>query len=158
MKNYVTYDSPIGKLVLIGEDDALVGLHFKSKISQKLSQKLTPILQKTKKQLDEYFCGKRKNFDLKLNISGTDFQLNAWKHLQKIPFGKTISYAQQALSVGSEKAFRAVGSANGKNPIAIVVPCHRVIRADGTAGGYAGGINIKNFLIDHESKNLISKK
>lgn len=153
MKNYVTYKSPIGLLFLTAENEALTGVHFKKTELYGVKEKETPILLKSKKQLDEYFCGKRKIFDLKLDLSGTDFQKKAWQHLQKIPFGKTRSYGDQAKSAGAAKAVRAIGTANGRNPIAIIVPCHRVIRSDGSLGGYAGGLHIKKFLLELESNS-----
>lgn len=108
------------------------------------------ILKKTEKQLAEYFAGARKNFDVPLELVGTDFQVRVWKELQKIPYGQTISYLELAKRVGNTKASRAVGSANGKNPISILVPCHRVINVNGGLGGFAGGLPVKSFLLDLE--------
>jgi methylated-DNA-[protein]-cysteine S-methyltransferase len=110
------------------------------------------IIQQTCKQLDEYFAGKRKIFDLPLSPVGTPFQQKVWKALQQIPYGETISYAQLAQSVDNPKACRAVGSANGKNPVAIIIPCHRVINTGGKLGGYAYGLEIKKQLLDLEQK------
>lgn len=102
-------------------------------------------------QLQEYFAGERKEFDLKLNPQGTEFQQKVWKTLQEIPYGKTISYMELSLKVGDIKAIRAVAAANGKNPLWIVVPCHRVIGSDGSLTGYAGGLWRKKCLLDHEN-------
>lgn len=102
-------------------------------------------------QLNEYFEGIRKQFNLKLNPEGTDFQKKVWKQLEQIPYGKTISYLELSKQLGDVKAIRAVASANGKNPIWIVVPCHRVIGSDGRLTGYAGGLQRKQWLLDHES-------
>ncbi|MFA0411948.1 methylated-DNA--[protein]-cysteine S-methyltransferase, partial [Vibrio splendidus] len=106
------------------------------------------------KQLDEYFAGKRTSFDLPLKPQGTDFQLKAWVALTTIPYGETISYGEQAKRMDNPKAVRAVGGANGKNPFSIVVPCHRVIGANGTLTGYTGGMNRKEWLLDFELKIL----
>ena len=104
------------------------------------------------KQLQEYFAGERKKFSLKLDIAGTEFQESVWYALNKIAYGKTISYAQQAKLVRKPRAFRAVGTANGKNPVAISLPCHRVVASDGTLGGYGGGLAIKRKLLALESQ------
>ncbi len=105
------------------------------------------------KQLDEYFSGKRTQFELTLDPSGTAFQKQVWKNLEEIPYGKTVSYHQQALRVGNLKAIRAVASANGKNPVAIVIPCHRVIGSNGSLTGYAGGLDRKRKLLELEKKS-----
>lgn len=101
-------------------------------------------------QLGEYFAGRRRSFDLELAMHGTAFQLATWRALQAIPWGTTLSYAQVARAVGSPRAMRAVGGANGANPLPIVVPCHRVVAADGTLGGYSGGLANKRWLLAHE--------
>jgi methylated-DNA-[protein]-cysteine S-methyltransferase len=109
-----------------------------------------PVLLQLRTELDEYFAGTRKSFNVKLAPEGTEFQRAAWTALTKIPFGQTRSYGEQAASIGNPKAVRAIGAANGKNPIAIVVPCHRVIGANGTLTGYAGGLDKKEFLLKLE--------
>lgn len=101
-------------------------------------------------QMKEYFSGVRKTFSLPLDIDGTPFQLDVWNELKKIPYGHTISYKELALRVGHEKAFRAVGNANGSNPVPIIIPCHRVIKSNGAIGGYTGGVDIKNYLLTLE--------
>lgn len=154
MKNYVTYKSPIGTLYLISDHSSLVGLYFDDTNTLGATLKETAILTETKKQLKEYFAGERKEFDLKIEMFGTDFQKKTWAHLKKIPYGKTWTYIQQAQSAGSKGAVRAIGTANGKNPIAIIIPCHRVIRTDGTLGGYAGGLHVKEFLLNLETRKF----
>lgn len=106
------------------------------------------------RQLEEYFAGARTQFDLKLGVAGTEFQQQAWRALQKIPFGKTKSYQEQAQKIGKPRAVRAIGAANGRNPIPIVVPCHRVIGKDGSLTGFGGGIDRKRWLLEHEQRVL----
>jgi methylated-DNA-[protein]-cysteine S-methyltransferase len=108
-------------------------------------------IENTLKQFEEYFEGKRTQFDLKLAPKGTEFQKKVWAQLQEIPFGKTLSYQQMANQLGNPKVIRAAASANGKNPISIVIPCHRVIGSDGSLTGYAGGLHQKKWLLEHES-------
>ena len=111
-----------------------------------------PLLREALEQLEEYFEGKRREFDLPLQLSGTPFQMRVWRALQAIPYGETRSYGEVARMVGCPKAARAVGAANGANPLAIVVPCHRVIQSDGRLGGYGGGLRLKQFLLDLERR------
>ena len=108
--------------------------------------------ERAARELREYFAGKRTNFTVSLNLDGTPFQQRAWAAMRKIPYGKTISYAQQATSIRSPRAVRAVGSANGANPIPIIVPCHRVVASNGGLGGYALGLAMKRWLLAHESR------
>ena len=110
-----------------------------------------PILIEAKKQLSEYFEGNRRDFNLKLSPVGTDFQKRVWQQLQTIPFGKTVSYQKMANELGDPKVIRAAASANGKNPISIIIPCHRVIGSNGSLTGYAGGLHRKKWLLSHES-------
>lgn len=110
-------------------------------------KKITPIIENAAKQLDEYFRGKRKKFDLPLSVHGTDFQKSVWNALQKIPYGKTCSYKDIAVAVGNSKASRAVGMANNRNKIIIIIPCHRVIGTDGSPVGYGGGLDVKKMLL-----------
>ncbi len=114
----------------------------------------TPIIQNTIKELEEYFDGNRQDFDIKLAPQGTEFQKLVWNNLRKIPYGQTISYKQLAEMAGNPKASRAVGMANNKNPIAIIVPCHRVIGSNGNLTGYAGGLDLKKELLELEKNNL----
>ena len=147
--------TPIGKLTLVASQSGLCEIIFgakKLRSARTVSTKANGYLVQTERQLREYFAGKRKKFSIKLDIDGTAFQTAAWHSLATIPYGQTISYAQQARLVRKPKAFRAVGSANGKNPVAIVLPCHRVIASDGTLGGYGGGLAIKRKLLALESQ------
>ena len=147
--------SPIGQLVLISNKSALICIEFgKDKVENlpnKPTKKNHPILLKTEKQLKEYFAGNRKEFDIPLKLEGTDFQKKVWQELMKIPFGKTISYQQLAEKMGDKNKARAVGNANGKNPIPIIIPCHRVIEKNGKLGGFGGGLKIKKFLLQLEN-------
>ena len=113
------------------------------------------VRERAEKQLAEYFQGKRREFDLQLSPEGTDFQKSVWKGLSKIDYGKTISYGEQARRIGNPKAMRAVGGANGKNPIAIIIPCHRVIGSNGTLTGFGGGLNAKTFLLNLEKSHSL---
>lgn len=143
------YTSPIGQLKIKGDENAIFEIHF---IKRK-NEKETPeweLGQKAKQQLADYFKSKRMVFDLPLNPQGTVFQQKVWKALQEIPVGKTATYAEIATNVGNPKASRAVGQANNQNPIAIVIPCHRVIGTNKKLTGYAGGLLRKDFLLNLE--------
>ncbi|SEF95971.1 methylated-DNA-[protein]-cysteine S-methyltransferase [Caloramator fervidus] len=144
------YESPIGLIEIKAENEAIVSLDFIEKKED--DENICEVLKKCIIELDEYFKGKRKNFTVDINLKGTDFQLKAWKELLKIPFGETITYKEQARRIGNEKAVRAVGLANSKNKIAIIVPCHRVVGSDKSLTGYAGGLWRKKWLIDHEKR------
>jgi methylated-DNA-[protein]-cysteine S-methyltransferase len=151
---YFTYFvSPIGIIEVISSDIKLIKCNFSKKEIKPRNNKQPLILKETLRQLDEYFNGKRTNFELKLDLDGTDFQKNVWKELQQIPFGQTITYKELAEKIGNKKAARAVGNANAKNPISIIIPCHRVIGSKGDLRNYGGGIERKKWLIDFE-KNL----
>ena len=126
---------------------------LKEQIQQLPESKKNSIIEETISQLNEYLDGKRKKFDLTISYEGTAFQQSVWKQLTTIPYGKTISYKEQASAMGDPKKARAVGTANGKNPLSIIVPCHRVIASDGTLGGYAGGLKVKKFLLELERSN-----
>lgn len=146
--------TPIGRLTLVASSKGLQQVIFGAKklsTAKSVSSKASDHLTQTERQLREYFAGKRKKFSIKLDISGTEFQESVWYALNKISYGKTVSYAQQAKLVRKPKAFRAVGSANGKNPVAIILPCHRVIASNGTLGGYGGGLSIKRKLLALEN-------
>lgn len=145
------YDSPLGTIKIKADDNGIVSVVFTG--NQKSTDTNNPILKKCIKQLDEYFNKKRTLFELPLIIEGTPFQKKVWDELLKIPFGRTVSYQYIAKSMGDENVVRAVGSANGKNKIAIIIPCHRVIGADGSIVGYAGGVDRKQWLLDFE-KNI----
>ena len=149
---YLTYNSPIGTLY-IGEENSLLVFVSLSKPQLPMSFKLTPCLNNTVSQLNEYFNSKRTSFDLPLNLKGTKFQIKVWQTLLAIPYAKTISYQDIAIKIGNPKAVRAVGAANAKNPLAIVVPCHRVIGKNGKLTGYNGGLSVKEFLLNLERNN-----
>jgi len=147
-----TYISPIGPLVLSAHNDQLVGLHLPGSDDPPPDgiAKKTPILARTAKQLAEYFAGKRTRFELDLAPEGTAFQRRVWDALLEIPFGVTRSYGEIAHRIGRPAASRAVGAANGRNPIAIIIPCHRVIGSNGALTGFGGGLPAKTFLLKHE--------
>ncbi|WP_068448901.1 methylated-DNA--[protein]-cysteine S-methyltransferase [Caviibacter abscessus] len=154
MKNiyYYTYDTIMGEITIACEDDSIIYLEYGKNINFTGINKRVCLLDEAYNQLTQYFSGKRKNFELKLNPKGTDFQKKVWQALTKIPYGKTVSYYDIACSIGNEKACRAVGMANNKNPISIIIPCHRVIGKNGKMVGYASGIDRKVFLLELESK------
>ena len=149
--------STIGSIYLVGSIKGLQGVYWQ-KQPVKTVETLDPkraedkIIIKAVKQLKEYFTGQRKEFDIGLNFSGTPFQNRVWRALSNIPFGKTVAYKDIARTINNPKAVRAVGTANGKNPFCIIVPCHRVIAADGSIGGYGGGISIKRRLLEIEQR------
>jgi len=151
---YTHIDSPIGRLLLAGDEQAL---HYLSFPKGKMAFEPRPewvqndaLFKEVKRQIDAYFALELKQFDLVLKMAGTDFQQRVWQVLPKIPFGQTRSYGWLANEVGSPKASRAVGAANGKNPLPIIIPCHRVIGANGKMTGFGGGINTKVFLLGLE--------
>lgn len=152
MKHCMMIPSVLGKLLLEEEDGKIVRLLFECDIPANVKQSDTPTLQKAAQELSEYFAGNRKEFDIPLNPKGTDFQKSVWNALRTIPYGKTMSYGQVAAQIGNPKASRAVGMANNKNPIPILIPCHRVIGANGKLVGYGGGIWIKQKLLELEQK------
>lgn len=149
-KYYGYYTSPIGILEIICSEDEVLSVMFAEK-EDKIT-KTNAILEKTMLQLNEYFNGSRKEFDLKIRLEGTDFQKQVWHALTKIPYAKTLTYKELALKVGNEKAMRAVGNANSKNKVGIIIPCHRVIGSNGDLTGYAGGKHRKKWLLEHEKK------
>lgn len=150
--------SPVGILKLVAHEQALVAALWENeklnrvKLAELKEDNLHAILQKTEQQLFEYFAGQRKVFDLNLDFNGTEFQNSVWKSLLAIPFGETRTYKEVAEYIGNIKAVRAVGTAIGKNPISIIVPCHRVIGINGKLVGFAGGLENKGILLNLESK------
>ena len=158
-----TIDSPVGKLKLVASDDGLVAVLWENdnprrvRLGESLEDESHPILIATQRQLDEYFAGKRNNFSVPLDMRGTRFQKDVWAALRAIPFGETRSYGQLAKQLGNPRASRAVGAANGKNPLSIIVPCHRVIGSDGQLTGFAGGLNTKTHLLKLEQNAGIRK-
>jgi methylated-DNA-[protein]-cysteine S-methyltransferase len=153
MKYTYHYDSPIGCLYIAEAGGAVTEIVFKP--VEGAVEKLTPLISTVIEMLGEYFQGTRKEFDLPLKFSGTQFQEKAWRALRDIPYGETRSYKQQAEAIGNVKACRAVGGANGKNPISIVVPCHRVIGANNKLTGYGGGMEKKQMLLELEAGKRI---
>ncbi|MDR1810824.1 MAG: methylated-DNA--[protein]-cysteine S-methyltransferase [Prevotella sp.] len=151
MMNIAYCHSPVGLLKIEEEDENIVALRIVSS-QEKAAENTSPLLEEAKKQLSEYFSGKRFNFDLPLKQSGTPFQQKAWNYLATIPYGKTVSYKNEAEATGSPKSCRAIGSANGKNNIAIIVPCHRVVNTGGKLGGYAYGLDVKRKLLELEKQ------
>lgn len=145
-----TMSSPLGTLRLYSDGDALVGVHLPDQPAPDAVPRVTAVLAAAVEQLTEYFAGTRHTFELALDLRGTGFQHRVWRALTAIPYGETCSYSGLARSIGRPAASRAVGAANGKNPLAIIVPCHRVIGANGTLTGYAGGVAAKRWLLDHE--------
>ncbi len=149
-------NSKIGPLYLVASERGLQSVSFDNKEAEKVlgingSSPASQVLNKAVKQLEEYFSGKRKKFDLPLDLKGTEFQKKVWRQLLKIKYGETLAYKDIANQIKNQKAVRAVGSANGKNPVCIIIPCHRVIAADGSAGGYSGGLQIKLKLLALEA-------
>lgn len=144
MKLQMIMTSEIGPLHLVADEHALLGIHWK-KVGVEVGE--NRLLKRAASQLTEYFAGQRKRFELPLELNGTSFQKRVWAALAEIPYGKTISYKELAANIKQESATRAVGTANGRNPISIIIPCHRVIAADGSLGGYAGGLEIKSRLL-----------
>ncbi|MEG1547965.1 MAG: methylated-DNA--[protein]-cysteine S-methyltransferase [Clostridia bacterium] len=138
-------------MLLTEQDGKLVRIDFFPFAAEHIGE--TPLLRNTAMQLDEYFCGMRKCFELPLQPCGTAFQMSVWEALCKIRYGDVASYKQIAESIGNPCAARAVGAANGKNPIPIIIPCHRIISADGSLGGFSGGLDIKRYLLELEHKN-----
>lgn len=145
----LTVDSPAGPLTLAAENDCLTGISFGT-VGPDASCTHTPLLDEAARQLEEYFNGLRRDFDLPLAPSGTLFQRKVWDALRQIPYGQTRSYKQIACAAGHPLAYRAVGMANNRNPLPIVIPCHRVVGSSGALVGYAGGLDIKRLLLDLE--------
>jgi methylated-DNA-[protein]-cysteine S-methyltransferase len=151
-----TIQSPVGALKLVASDKGLVAVLWpydsprRVRLEETVADERHPVLVETERQLQEYFDGKRKSFSIALDMRGTRFQKDVWEALLSIPFGGTRTYAQLATALGNPRATRAVGAANGRNPISIIVPCHRVIGSSGKLTGFAGGLDIKARLLDLE--------
>lgn len=157
--------SPVGEIVVIAGDRGVRHVMFspdglprginEDDVSRRPSH---PVVAAALGQLRGYFAGTRTSFDLPLDLRGTDFQVAAWKALAKVRYAGTASYAQQAASIGRPTATRAIGAANGRNPVAIVLPCHRIVGADGSLTGFAGGLDVKKWLLDHEQRVIARGK
>ena len=143
--------SPIGVIEIVGNSEGVSSILFKDDDSLAISENIPKELNDVVTQLQEYFEGKRSTFNVKIAPKGTDFQKRVWNELLNIPFGKTLNYQQMANKLGDPKVIRAAASANGKNPISIIIPCHRVIGSDGSLTGYAGGLHRKKWLLEHEN-------
>jgi methylated-DNA-[protein]-cysteine S-methyltransferase len=146
------YRSPIGVIEIVGTERGLTAVNFVRRRPGGATRP-DPALRAAVAQIDEYFRGKRSRFSLPLSAAGTDFQRDIWRQLVRTPYGKTATYAEVARAVGRPKAVRAVGQANHRNPISIIIPCHRVIGSDGRLVGYGGGLWRKKWLLAHERKN-----
>lgn len=152
--NTAYYHSPIGWLQINGSEKGISSVNFVNNDIAPTDSGYHTCLVDCKKQLDEYFNHKRKKIELKFDLNGTDFQKKVWNELLKIPYGKTCSYLDIAITLGDKMALRAVGNANGKNPVAIIIPCHRVIGSNGKLIGYGGGLWRKKWLLNFENENL----
>lgn len=155
---YKLIDSPLGKLTIVARASKLVAILWENeqpnrvRLGEMEQQDANPILLEVERQLQEYFKGQRQKFDLPLEFDGTEFQKQVWQALLQIPYGETRSYLDIATAIGNKKAVRAVGAANGRNPISIIAPCHRVIGASGALTGFAGGLEAKALLLSLEQK------
>jgi methylated-DNA-[protein]-cysteine S-methyltransferase len=152
MKGLAYFSSPVGELLIQSEADKIITVNFLKDVKQ--SEARTTVIEQCVEELDEYFYRGRKFFTVDLDLRGTDFQKLVWSELITIPYGSTISYEALAIRIGNIKSIRAVGLANGQNPIAIIVPCHRVIGKSGDLIGYGGGLENKEWLLYHEGALL----
>jgi methylated-DNA-[protein]-cysteine S-methyltransferase len=148
---YTTMDSPIGELLLAGDEEGLQRVSMSPFLLDDEWTRDDERFADAREQLEQYFRGERREFDLPLKLDGNSFELSVWSALREIPYGETVSYGHIARGLGHPDAPRAVGAANGRNPVAIIVPCHRVIGADGSLTGYGGGLERKRFLLDLEA-------
>ena len=159
-----TVPSPVGPLTLVSNERALLELswdgdrndHRPSLVHSAIVDASHPVLAQAARELEEYFAGRRQAFTVHVEAAGTEFQHRAWEVLRGIPYGETISYGEQSRRLGNPRAVRAVGGANGRNPVGIIVPCHRVIGADGSLTGFGGGVDVKRWLLDHE-RTVVSR-
>lgn len=147
---YDHFDTPLGKMEIAAADDAVLSILFCDKLNKVNRNGITDI---AKKQVLQYFDGDRREFDMPMRLQGTPFQQSVWRALTNVPYAETCSYAEIATNINNRKAVRAVGAANGKNPMTIVVPCHRIVGSNGSLTGYAFGLEHKAWLLEHEIKN-----
>ena len=158
---YKTIPSPVGELILVARDTKLAAILWENERLNRVrlgpleEDSQHPILKETERQLMEYFSGQRRHFELELDFAGTEFQVRVWQALLTIPFGETRSYRDIAIQIGQPTAVRAVGAANGRNPISIIAPCHRVIGTSGSLTGFAGGLAAKQFLLSLEGQQTL---
>jgi methylated-DNA-[protein]-cysteine S-methyltransferase len=158
MYTMTTIDTPVGELRIIASQRGLRAILWGAEDAARIAsidpadvvEERTPLLDEAVRQLQEYFAGTRRDFDLPLDPAGTPFQQSVWMVLRTIPYGQTMSYGEQARRLGDPNKARAVGAANGKNPLSIVVPCHRVVGSNGHLTGFAAGLDVKSWLLDHE--------
>lgn len=157
---YDLYQSPLCEIILVGDEQGLQNLHLNTGQGKRTFE-INPTWKKSadffhtlKTQLDQYFDGTRKNFDININPQGTQYQKKVWQALQNIPYGKTYTYKTIATNIGNQNASRAVGMANSKNPIPLIIPCHRVVGANGSLTGFAHGLDIKEKLIEFEQSHI----
>ncbi|WP_338476677.1 methylated-DNA--[protein]-cysteine S-methyltransferase [Pseudomonas khavaziana] len=159
--HYKLMPSPVGELTLVAREGKLSAILWEAeranrvRLGELIEANHNPVLLETERQLTEYFAGTRNHFELELDFAGTDFQKQVWKALLTIPFGETRSYSQIAQQIGNPKAVRAVGAANGRNPISIIAPCHRVVGASGGLTGFAGGLEAKQYLLTLEDRGQV---
>ena len=152
---WTSYESPVGRLTLRGDTSLLTAIHFPGRLGRLGDEARDPAAFDTAtRQLDEYFAGKRRAFDLRVRLDGTEFERAVWRELVKVPYGETTSYGALARAVGQPDEARAVGTAVGRTPVPIVVPCHRVVGSDGALVGYGGGLDRKRALLDLEAGQL----
>lgn len=158
------FSTPVGRMMLIASSQGLHAVMWdresetdleREVLARMLPGRSFPLIVQAKRQLRDYFAGQRKSFDIPIKLYGTEFQKRAWRELMRIPYGRTISYGEQARRLGATNKARAVGSANGKNPISIIVPCHRVVARNGAIGGYGGGLPAKSLLLRLEEAKFL---
>src|SRR5258706_10603321 len=164
---YSIFESPAGNLMLVADGSALTGVYFVGRDHMPAARSgwtpngQHPVLQEAEKQLREYFMGKRKSFSVPLRLAGTDFQKRVWREIALIPYGETLSYSELAKRAGAPRAVRAAGTSTGRNPVSIIIPCHRVVGKNGSMCGFAGGLDKKRHLLELESpktqRSLISE-
>lgn len=154
MKNTFEFESPMGRLYIGEESGFITDISFDELDGER---RKTDLILKTMKQLEEYFNNDRTEFDIPIKLNGTDFQNKVYDYIRETSYGSTISYGDIAIAIGSPRAYRAVGNALNKNPILIVIPCHRVVKSDGKIGGFREGLKNKNFLLELERKNNAKK-
>lgn len=152
--DFCLFDTPVGQMALAGEGDAISRLYLPGLPLPRLASRETPLLARGREELLEYLAGARRDFDLPLAPQGTPFQQRVWAALREIPYGQTRSYRELALAAGSPRGYRAVGMANHRNPIPILIPCHRVVGSDGSLTGYAGGVAKKQLLLELEGVDM----
>lgn len=152
--NYFVYGMPLGRLTIVADEGGLTRILFGAQSVEGALRRPSALTNTAATQLQEYFAGKRRSFDVPLNPQGSEFQRAVWKELERIPYGQTETYAHIAQAVGSPRGFRAVGLANNKNPLPIIVPCHRAVGSDGRLVGYAAGIKVKRYLLELEGVDV----